>query len=83
MESNGSPSRIHVSQATADCLEAHGKRDWLVQRKEQISVKGKGVVQTYYVNILAGSKGQSPMKSCSDMSSPSIDEEESLTAERM
>ena len=51
MESNGVPGRIHVSQATADELTARGKQAWLVPRRDKIVAKGKGEVQTYFINV--------------------------------
>ena len=49
MESNGTPGRIHVSQATYDELVARGKLHWLVPREDRIEAKGKGLMQTYYI----------------------------------
>lgn len=49
MESNGTPNLIQVSQKTADLLTAAGKGQWLARRTELISAKGKGLVQTYWV----------------------------------
>ena len=49
MESNGIPNQIHVSQATADELIKHGHEEWLTPRKDQVSCKGLGKMQTYFI----------------------------------
>ena len=49
MESNGMAGRIHVSQSTADELIRAGKNSWLVTREGTVSVKGKGEMQTYFL----------------------------------
>lgn len=49
MESNGMPGRIHCSQSTATYLINGGKSDWLAERDEMIEVKGKGNMQTFWV----------------------------------
>jgi class 3 adenylate cyclase len=49
MESNGQGGKIQVSQATADLLAADGKTNWLVKRQELVAAKGKGEMQTYWV----------------------------------
>ena len=54
MESNGVKGRIHVSQATADALTAAGKASWLTPREDKIVAKGKGLMQTYWVQINGG-----------------------------
>lgn len=51
MESLGSPNRIHVTQKTADELIMLGKKEWLTPRSQKIQAKGKGEMQTYWVNI--------------------------------
>jgi Adenylate and Guanylate cyclase catalytic domain len=51
MESNGVPNRIHVSQETANELVAKGKAHWVIPREDKIVAKGKGELQTYWVNI--------------------------------
>lgn len=51
MESNGLKNRIHVSEATAHLLRASGKQSWLTQREDMIEAKGKGLLQTYWVEI--------------------------------
>lgn len=50
MESNGKPNLIQVSQKTADLLSEAGKGHWLRKRDELIEAKGKGTMQTYWVN---------------------------------
>lgn len=49
MDSLGEPSRIHASQKTADKLIAAGKRAWLTAREDLVEAKGKGLLQTYWV----------------------------------
>lgn len=49
MESNGVPNKILCSQKTADRLIRAGKGHWLTTRKELIDAKGKGLLQTYWV----------------------------------
>ena len=51
MESNGTPGRIHVSQAVADELIIMNKKTWLLPREDLIEAKGKGTMQTYYVEV--------------------------------
>jgi len=51
MESTGIKSKIHISQETADLLISHGKDDWITKREEKVVAKGKGEMQTYWLNI--------------------------------
>lgn len=48
MESHGLPSKIHISRKTAEQLEREGKNHWVVERKELVSAKGKGVLKTFF-----------------------------------
>jgi class 3 adenylate cyclase len=50
IETTGAKGRIHVSQETADLLIAAGKSRWLEKREEKVVAKGKGELQTYWVN---------------------------------
>lgn len=58
MESNGVPSKIQCSQKTADLLIAAGKRHWLEKRPDLVEAKGKGKLQTYWIDP--------PSRSCSE-----------------
>ena len=49
MESTGQPSRIQLSQQTADLLIEAGKNRWLEPRRDLVTAKGKGSLQTYWV----------------------------------
>ncbi|CAB9503571.1 Receptor-type guanylate cyclase gcy [Seminavis robusta] len=51
MESNGQPGRIHASKTTADELIASGKRSWLKAREDKVVAKGKGELQTYWIEL--------------------------------
>ncbi|KAL7569518.1 hypothetical protein ACA910_013893 [Epithemia clementina (nom. ined.)] len=49
MESTGVSNRIQVSQKTADLLRDAGKGEWLTARSDIVEAKGKGRLQTYWV----------------------------------
>ena len=49
MEAMSIPNRIQLSSATADLLIADGKSTWVKQRDDEINVKGKGNVTTYWL----------------------------------
>jgi hypothetical protein len=51
MESTGFPNCIQISKATADLLIAAGKQAWLKPRTDMINAKGKGLMQTYFLEI--------------------------------
>ena len=52
MESTGSPGKIHVSESTANLLRDAGKEGWVSPRKDVVSAKGKGTLQTYWVETI-------------------------------
>eukprot|EP00977_Amphora_coffeiformis_P028516 scaffold35616_cov214-Amphora_coffeaeformis.AAC.1 len=49
MESNGEANRIQVSPETAELLVKAGKGHWLCKRDGMTEMKGKGLVQTYWL----------------------------------
>jgi len=51
MESTGSPGRIHISKETAKLITKFGKEHWLEERADAVAAKGKGLLQTYWVNF--------------------------------
>jgi hypothetical protein len=50
MESHGKAGMIQVSQATATLIEDAGKGQWLRKREDKVQAKGKGQLETYWVN---------------------------------
>ena len=71
MESTGMPCRIHMTQDTAELLMASGKTHWVQRRSDLIAVKGKGEMQTYWLHIHPGNRGQ---KLACRASNESVDE---------
>ena len=49
MWTNGTPNHIHIFQAMADQLTTAGKKHWLSMQAELIEAKGKGEMQTCWV----------------------------------
>ena len=49
MESTGEKNMIQVSEDTAELLTNAGKGHWLVPRDNPVAAKGKGLVQTYWL----------------------------------
>jgi Adenylate and Guanylate cyclase catalytic domain len=54
MESNGEKNKIHVSESTAHSLITLGKGHWVTPRKDKVYAKGKGELQTYFVEPKSG-----------------------------
>jgi class 3 adenylate cyclase len=50
MESLGIKGRIQVSQSTADEIVQAGKQAWIIPRQDKIKAKGKGELQTYFMD---------------------------------
>eukprot|EP00980_Cylindrotheca_fusiformis_P026482 scaffold16265_cov115-Cylindrotheca_fusiformis.AAC.1 len=67
MESTSERNRIQVSHVTADLLVACGLSAWIIPRKGNVFVKGKGEMQTYWLNTKVA-KGSKPSKSRNEMS---------------
>lgn len=49
MESTSSPNCIQVSQETAELLRMEGMGSWLAPRQGLVSVKGKGMLSTFWL----------------------------------
>jgi hypothetical protein len=49
MESTGIANNVQLSQETADLLNAAGKGHWLVPREDKVKAKGKGELQTFFL----------------------------------
>jgi class 3 adenylate cyclase len=71
MESNGKVNHIHVSKETAELLIKAGKSDWVEQRSEVVSVKGKGEMQTYWVKPSKPKQRKASISSSEDARSSS------------
>lgn len=50
MESTGMRDKIQCSQATADCLSTSGKGYWVTPRDTIVHAKGKGELQTFFID---------------------------------
>ena len=65
--------RVHLSRDCADQLIAHGKRDWLQKREDKVVAKGKGEMETFFLNMAAtDAKSSSGMSSGTDFSETSF-----------
>jgi Adenylate and Guanylate cyclase catalytic domain len=51
MEHNGVKSKIQISEETANILIACGKKSWVTLREDKIIAKGKGEMQTYWLEL--------------------------------
>jgi class 3 adenylate cyclase len=51
METTATSRTIHMSQATADRLKATGKQSWVRKRDGKVWAKGKGELQTYWLDF--------------------------------
>ena len=56
MESTGVKNKIHCSSETAELLSVSGRQKWLTPRKNAVSVRGKGVLKTYFLEVISGSR---------------------------
>ena len=59
MESTGFPDSIQISQDTADLLIAAGKISWVKPRTDMVNAKGKGLMQTYFLEMAKKTTGSS------------------------
>jgi class 3 adenylate cyclase len=54
MESTGEKNRIQISSTTAELLREAGKGHWLLPREDLVEAKGKGQMQTFWLNCDRG-----------------------------
>ena len=50
MESTGLPGCIQASSYTADLIIKAGRQSWVIPRPDLVTAKGKGQMQTYWIN---------------------------------
>ncbi|CAB9507180.1 Receptor-type guanylate cyclase gcy [Seminavis robusta] len=79
MESNGLKGKIQISMETADSLCGQGKDNWFTAREDLIEAKGKGKLQTFWMeNARPGScDNQASLSGSSCMIDMDEDESES------
>jgi len=78
MESTSQKSKIQVSQTTADLIIASGKQHWLTKREELVEAKGKGKMQTFWVEP----KVNSNSVTTSDKADATLDSSTTIVDER-
>jgi hypothetical protein len=61
MESTGKPNRIQLSQEMADELRKQGKGSWVVPREGLVKVKGKGYLETFWLDLKEDDGDQVPV----------------------
>jgi class 3 adenylate cyclase len=69
MESTGIPGRIHASEQTIALLNKSNKGAWILPRDEVVHVKGKGILQTYWLDP-RGQTGHSTSTESADSYDP-------------
>lgn len=51
VESTGERGKIHLSEETADLIIGGGKQHWITARENKVKAKGKGTIQTYWLEV--------------------------------
>ena len=74
MESTGDPGRIQISQTTAAILAAAGLGNMVNPRSGGVEIKGKGVMQTYWLSTSAGVESSSGCSSEGLSSNSTVDQ---------
>lgn len=81
LENTSLPNRIHCSRATRDLLVAAGKKEWIRERNNKISVKGKGVLETFWV-VPNSTGSNSSMSTGGENDDDRDDDKEEFTREK-
>lgn len=76
LESTSATGRIHLSEETARLLERMGKAGWLQKREDKVAAKGKGTLNTYWLNLKLDHHHHSSGSSDRSASAPSDGVEE-------
>jgi class 3 adenylate cyclase len=66
MESTGERDRIQVSQQTADIIIEAGRGRWVKARDKMVEAKGKGCLQTYWVDTATSASSGDARSACSE-----------------
>jgi hypothetical protein len=66
IETTGKKNMIHISETTANILQAFGKGHWTKLREDKVNAKGKGEMTTYWLVKTDGPKSTSSGISSSD-----------------
>lgn len=72
MESTGTPDKIQLSKETAATLIRRGKAEWVRPRESTVSVKGKGELRTFWLQM-GGRPGSISTSSDSDKNEHRLD----------
>lgn len=84
MESNSTKNRVQLSEQTAELLFKVNKGHWLIKRTDKVNAKGKGNLQTYWLDVktkrgsIAGSVLDPDENSPDEDSPDEIQDDESL-----
>ncbi|CAB9499677.1 Receptor-type guanylate cyclase gcy [Seminavis robusta] len=83
MESNGVKGRIHCSEETARILRVAGKGSWLVPREDKIVAKGKGELQTYFIETTGIAKSTVSSVSTHTTNASHVDSTQTTSTSRL
>jgi class 3 adenylate cyclase len=53
IEATGAKNHIHLSEQTAALIAQAGRESWLLKREDLVSAKGKGMLQTFWLDLTA------------------------------
>jgi hypothetical protein len=75
IETTGKKNMIHISETTANILQAFGKGHWTKLREDKVNAKGKGEMTTYWLVKTDGPKSASSGISSSEGTGTSQDDD--------
>ena len=73
LETTGDCGKIHVSAETARILNEAGKGHWLRDRKTKVTAKGKGELQTFWLDLREQDRSSSSASGSDEAESRNID----------